>query len=181
MHKGYDQDRPFHRIARPAYRIALTAIICSQPLNTRSGSTHFAYKLEVPKEPGPAQRTFNVEAEGSLVLAIKVRGKRKDVQPDKRLPFSDQHTAPATCFTHCRTPRTAPLARRPLAPVRTSTSSRLRSECCCCLKGPCTCPCARGCAVAMFVSSLGSVVGSTTSRQLSSTPRSNVMPHLAVP
>lgn len=47
---------------------------CRQQNNVRSGSTHLAYKLEVPHEPGPAQRTFNVEAEGSLVLSIKVRG-----------------------------------------------------------------------------------------------------------
>lgn len=38
-----------------------------------SGATHLAYKLEVPLEPGPAQRLFRVERE--LVVAIKARGR----------------------------------------------------------------------------------------------------------
>jgi hypothetical protein len=35
------------------------------------GHTHFAYVLELPREPGPAQRLFNIAAEASYVVAVR--------------------------------------------------------------------------------------------------------------
>jgi hypothetical protein len=34
---------------------------------------HFAYKLELPRGPGPAQVLFKIQAAGEMALSIKVR------------------------------------------------------------------------------------------------------------
>lgn len=46
----------------------------------KSGGVHWGYKLEVPHEPGQAQKVLGIRLEGSYVISAKVRG---DTRPDE--------------------------------------------------------------------------------------------------
>jgi hypothetical protein len=70
------------------------------------GHTHFAYVLELPREPGPAQRTFNITKEASYVIAVRnpqapaprgagLRDDRRAAYPDELLArFGGRRFAP---------------------------------------------------------------------------------------
>jgi len=53
---------------RPAARAAGEG---SYSLVRHDGHIHFAYVLELPKEPGEVQRAFNIEPEGSYIISVK--------------------------------------------------------------------------------------------------------------
>lgn len=51
---------------------ALPSHTLAHSLHFPSNQPHLAYKLEAPLAPGPAQALFKVEAEGDMIISIKV-------------------------------------------------------------------------------------------------------------
>ncbi|KAG0375713.1 hypothetical protein BGX24_008754 [Mortierella sp. AD032] len=55
-------------IAEARYEVILDHVDPEHPLRQ---SSHFAYKLEVPLEPGPVQKAFKIEKEGQFLVHVK--------------------------------------------------------------------------------------------------------------
>ena len=71
-------------------------------LADHDGHSHFAYALELPPDPGEAQRVFGIEREASYIVAVRnadapappgaglPRSRRADLPPELRKRFGDR-------------------------------------------------------------------------------------------
>jgi hypothetical protein len=71
------------------------------------GHTHLAYVLELPPEPGPAQRTFNIEREASYIVAV--RNPEAPAPPGAGLGSKQRAELPPELVEHFRGRRFAPV------------------------------------------------------------------------
>jgi len=104
--KATDDVKEIHRLLDPAHYSTETrgerTVGAARPAGEgfygimlhEKGHTHLAYVLELPHEPGEVQKAFNIEKEGSYIIAVKnpsiPNPPGAGLQPEKKATFPEE-------------------------------------------------------------------------------------------